>query len=178
MFIDKDTLKRVNIYAAYKGRSRLDTPEIREAVGVIEIPDPVRESDETHYNQEIDDAPYLICTPKSPEQLAALRWSKLKQHRDELTDNGGCLVAGKWFHTDPKSKQQQMALAMVGTALPPGIMWKTMDGSFVLMTSTLAAELFQAQMQRDQQIFAIAEAKRNDDTPITEGWPARYEAAQ
>ena len=64
MFIDQDTLKRVNIYGAYKGRSKLDTPEIRAAVGVIEIPDPVRGDENYNYNQEIDEPPYLIVTPK------------------------------------------------------------------------------------------------------------------
>ena len=79
MFIDQETLKRVNIYAPYKGRSRLDSQEIRAAVGVVEIADPVRESEETHYNQEIDDPPYLICTPKSPELLAGLWQERLNQ---------------------------------------------------------------------------------------------------
>lgn len=71
MFIDQETLKRVNIHAPYKGRSKLNTPEIRAAVGVIEIPDPVRGNDEIEYTQELDDAPYIIITPKSPEQLLA-----------------------------------------------------------------------------------------------------------
>ena len=69
MFIDQETLKRVNIYAPYKGHSKLDTPEIRAAVGVIEIPDPARGNDEIEYTQELNDPPYIIITPKSPEQL-------------------------------------------------------------------------------------------------------------
>jgi hypothetical protein len=69
MFIDQETLKRVNIYAPYKGRSKLDTPEIRAAVGVIEIPDPARGNDEIEYTQELNEPPYIIITPKSAEQL-------------------------------------------------------------------------------------------------------------
>lgn len=37
MFIDKDTRKRVSINAPYKGRSKLDTQEIRAELGVVEM---------------------------------------------------------------------------------------------------------------------------------------------
>lgn len=84
MFIDSQTLKRVNIHAPYAGFSKLDTPEIRERAGVIEIADPVRESDETHYNQEIDEAPYLISTPKPQEQIDAAFNSKVQSQIDSM----------------------------------------------------------------------------------------------
>lgn len=77
MFIDKDTLQRVNIFSQYKGRSSLNTPEIREELGVIEIPDPARGNDETEYTQEIDFPPYIIITQKSQEQLDQLHNRKL-----------------------------------------------------------------------------------------------------
>lgn len=180
MFIDKETLKRVNTYRPYKGFSKLDTPEIRERAGVIEIADPVPPddySDETYYRTEQDDAPYVIYTKKSPEQLAVIRIAKLKQIRDELTENGGCMVQGKWFHTDVKSKQQQMALMIAGDALPTGLMWKTIDQSFVEMTPALAQEIFAAQVARESLIFAVCEAKKLDDTPVNEGWPEVYTEA-
>ena len=179
LFIDSTTQRRVNIYAPHKGFSKLDTPEIRDRAGVIEIADPVPPadySDETYYRTEQDDAPYVVFTKKSDEQLLTLRVSKLKQIRDELTENGGCLVQGKWFHTDVKSKQQQMGLAMAGNAIPATLMWKTMDGTFALMTPALAAELFAAQMTREATIFGICEAKQHDDTPVNDGWPERYSA--
>jgi hypothetical protein len=70
MFIDSVTLKRINIYGPYKGFSKLDTPEIRERAGLIEIADPApRGNDEIEYTQELDVPPYIIITPKSPEQL-------------------------------------------------------------------------------------------------------------
>jgi hypothetical protein len=177
MFIDSTTLRRVNIYAPYMGFSKLDTPEIRQRAGVIEIADPVPPadySDETYYRTEQDDAPYVVFTKKSDEQILALRVSKLKQIRDELTESGGCLVQDKWFHTDVKSKQQQMALTMAGQSLPANLLWKTMDGTFIEMTPAIAAELFAAQMTREATIFGLCEAKQGDDTPINEGWPERY----
>jgi hypothetical protein len=81
MFIDQVTLKRVNIDAPYAGRSKLDTPEIRAEVGVIEIPDPFRESDETHYVQELDDPPYISNTQKDPAVLDAMYKQRVKQIR-------------------------------------------------------------------------------------------------
>lgn len=52
-------------------------PENRERFGVTEIADPVRMPDETHYNQEVDEAPYLICTPKPAEMVAKQNQVKL-----------------------------------------------------------------------------------------------------
>ena len=78
MFIWKDTQKRANIYAPYtspEGVRYSTTP--RELLD--EIPDPVRESDETHYNQEINDPPYLISTPKPQEQIDASHNERIKQ---------------------------------------------------------------------------------------------------
>ena len=180
MFIDSITLKRVNIHAPYKGRSRLDTPEIRAEVGVVEIADPAPPadySDDFYYRTEQDDAPYIVYTKKPDEQIQAVRWTKIKQKRDELTDNGGVLVSGKWFHTDTKSKQQQMALTMLGASIPANLQWKTMDGSFITMTQTLAGQLFAAQIGREQAIFAHAETlKADSNADINTGWPAHYEA--
>lgn len=105
----------------------------------------------------------------------AERWEKIKANRDEITDNGGCLVAGKWYHTDPKSKQQQMALTMAGAGLP-AVPWKTMDGTFITLTPAIVGQIFQAQMIREQAIFAHAELLRSTPSAdIDAGWPDRYE---
>ena len=81
MFIKDE--KRFSIHQRYTdpatGEKGIDMsrPENRERFGVTEIPDPVRESDETHYNQEINEAPYLICTPKPAEMVAKQNQAKL-----------------------------------------------------------------------------------------------------
>ena len=181
IYIAQETGKRVNIHTPYKGRSRLDTEEIRAAVGVIGIEDDPKPADfdaqfyVVKEDWDTTQRPYTIYERKSDEQIAEIRWERIKAKRDELTDNGGCLVATKWFHTDPKSKQQQMALVMLGVSIPAGLQWKTMDGSFIEMTQPLAAQLFGAQVQREQMIFAHAEALNLDPTAdIDTGWPARY----
>jgi hypothetical protein len=177
IYIDEETGIRVYIQRPYKGRSRLDTPEIRDDVGVIEIeddPKPADFTEDTYYAEEDWQAverPYVIYNRRPAEQIAATRWAKIKQLRDTLTDTGGCLVSGKWFHSDPKSKVQQIALAMAGAAAP-AIPWKTMDGSFVTLTPTLVSQIFQAQMVREQTIFAHAESLRADpNADINAGWP-------
>lgn len=91
MFIDKETLLRVNIYNEYKGFSRLDTPEIQERAGLIEIPDPARGNDEIEYTQELNEPPYIVITPKSPEQLA--RQAQEKTNRESLA----YLAATDWM---------------------------------------------------------------------------------
>jgi hypothetical protein len=87
MFIDKDTLNRVNIYAPYKGFSKLDTPEIRERAGVVETPDiqpPDDYSDETYFRTEQDSAPYTIFTRKPDSMIAEAKAAKLLNEIDSL----------------------------------------------------------------------------------------------
>jgi len=175
--------KMVNYYAIFKQPDingskwphGLSVAQLNE-LGYQEITvseKPVDYSEDTYYRTEQELAPYVVYERKSDEQIAATRWQKLKQIRDELTEFGGCFVAGKWFHSNVKSKQQQMALLMVGASLP-AIQWKTMDGSFIAITPQIVQELFDAQTARDQNIFAIAETKRGDTSPANEGWPDRY----
>lgn len=159
----------------------LALPEERAAIGVIDVPDPTPPAD---YSADLYDliedaaqAPYLFYQRKSDTEIAHTRWERLKQIRDELTEYGGCEIGGKWFHADVRSKQQQIALVMMGAGIPANLQWKTMDGSFLTMTQQLAAQVFAAQAAREQAIFAVAEAKRLDDSPVGEGWPARYEGA-
>lgn len=176
MFILKTTQLRCNPYAPYTSPEGVRYPRMPAEL-YEEIPEPAAPidfSDDTYYKTEQQDAPYVVYTRKSDEQIAQVRSAKLQQFRDDLTDNGGCLVQGKWFHTDTKSKQQQMALTMMGASLPTGLQWKTMDGTFIEMTQALATELFAAQVSREATIFFVCESKKSDTTPLNEGWPARY----
>jgi len=79
MFIDKVTKLRVNEHSAYKGFSKLDTPEIRERAGLVEIPDPIRGDDLTHFNQEINEYPYLVVTQKPADMLARQEQGRINQ---------------------------------------------------------------------------------------------------
>lgn len=57
----------------------LRDPAFRAQHNIEEIPDPARGDDETEYTQEIDVAPYIVITPKSPEQIEQVLVSKLSQ---------------------------------------------------------------------------------------------------
>lgn len=101
-------------------------------------------------------------TAPAPD-LTALRaehWEDIKAERDKRIQTGGYLAAGKWFHSDTFSRTQQMGLVMMGAGIPGGLQWKTMDGSFVAMTQTLAGQVFAAAAASDAAIFARAEQIR------------------
>ena len=89
--------------------------------------------------------------------LRAAHWEAIKAERDKRIQTGGYQAAGKWFHSDTFSRTQQMGLVMMGASIPGGLQWKTMDGSFVTMTQTLAGQVFAAAAASDAAIFARAE---------------------
>lgn len=182
--------RRFNINQRYTdpetGENGIDMtrPENRQRFNVQEVADPVRKSDRFYYVNELTEEPFVVNTAKPLEAIRDMLWSDIKQVRDDLVETGGCLLLGKWYHSDAKSKQQQMALCMKGSSLPAGIMWKTMDGSFVEMTQQLASDLFEAQMTRELTIFAFAEARKASMANMTieeleifdyrSGWYPRY----
>ena len=106
------------------------------------------------YVTEVPDPP-----PPAPDYsaIAGRYWEAIKAERDRRTQQGGYQVAGKWFHSDVFSRTQQMALTMMGAAIPENLQWKTMDGSFVTMTQTLASQVFAAAAASDAALFARAE---------------------
>jgi hypothetical protein len=107
-------------------------------------------------------------------------WEKIKSLR-ESRKAGGVQVAGNWFHSDEPSRVQQLGLVMMGSNLPP-LQWKTLSGSFVTMTPTLALGIFQAVATHDTNTFAKAEQHRAavnaSSDPLnydyTTGWPVIY----
>ena len=93
------------------------------------------------------------------EKAKACQWRAIQDKRDFLKGNG-VKIGANWFHSDDSSRIQQLGLVMFGANMPAGIMWKTMAGSFVPMTPTLATQIFVGHATHDTAIFAIAEQKR------------------
>lgn len=108
-------------------------------------------------------------------------WKVIQAERDRRTQ-GGVKVGTNWFHSDQTSRIQQIGLVIFGANMPAGIMWKTMAGSFVSMTPTLAAQIFQTTAMSDQVIYGTAEQKKGammaSSDPISydylTGWPLVY----
>ena len=86
-------------------------------------------------------------------------WDKIKIERTRR-QAGGVKVGTDWFNSDSESRIQQLGLVMFGANLPANLMWKTMAGTFVTMTQTLASQIFQATASSDVAIFTIAETHK------------------
>jgi hypothetical protein len=120
-------------------------------------------------------------TPEIIPSVEAI-WLKIKTERDRRIQNGGYKVGTKWYHSDTFSRTQQMGLVMMGANIPANTPWKTMDGTFVVMTQTLAGQIFGTAAASDIAIFTAAEthnaAMRASATPHTynylTGWPTAY----
>jgi hypothetical protein len=110
-------------------------------------------------------------------------WQAIQDERTRR-QNGGVYIssAGKWFHSDQTSRIQQLGLVMMGANLPSNINWKTMDGSFIIMTPTIAAAIFNAAATLDMMSFAVAEQHRVAMNQVADptlydfsgSWPAIY----
>lgn len=124
----------------------------------------------------------LATSAMSIAEVRAAMAAKIKAVRDRKTQLGGYRTMGKWFHSDAFSRSQQLGLVMMGASIPAGLMWKTMDGSYVEMTQALAASVFQAAVTQDAALFAHAdqliEIVNTSPSPasvnIEAGWAATY----
>lgn len=125
-------------------------------------------------------------SPTEKTVYQEMMWEKIKSERDRRKSESGYKVTTNgqdyWYHSDDTSRIQQIALVMLGTNMPNGIMWKTMSGAFVLMSPTLAQQIFQAAITSDMILFSVAEQKRvamqSLEDPRTydfkSGWPKGF----
>ena len=115
--------------------------------------------------------------------IKGLIWKQIKAIRDTKTQEGGYSTQSKWFHSDTFSRTQQIGLVVMGANIPTGLRWKTMDGTFIDMTQTLANQVFAAAAAQDFALFAYAETLKgqvdSSNNPasidITAGWPETYQ---
>jgi hypothetical protein len=142
IWIDQATNLRVNINAPYKGRSRLDTAEIRAELGVIEIQadEPPQEAKDNpdYYTRgedwETTQRPYITYTRKSDEQIAQVMVAKAKVQRQATVDVIIVTTAsGKAFDGDETS-QGRMSRAI--NALDPleTTVWILADNTPTMVT--------------------------------------------
>lgn len=118
-------------------------------------------------------------------KVKTAKWEAIKAERDRRKAGGVKVKVGttnKWFHSDDGSRIQQMGLVTMGASIPANLQWKTLDGSFITMTQTLAQQVFGAVAASDQTIFAAAEthkaAMEASADPASydysSGWPKVY----
>lgn len=123
---------------------------------------------------------FTLPPPPQPITAQDTMTERIKAERDRRKLNG-VLVSGKWIHTDVFSRTQWMAMVMMGAALP-AVQWRTMDGTSVTTTPTLAGQVFQAVAVMDATVFAVAEGHRVAMLASTDpasydfsaGWPATF----
>ena len=90
--------------------------------------------------------------------------------------------AHSYYHSDEESRTQQLGLVIMGASIPANLQWKTLDGSFVTMTQSLAGQIFGAVAAHDSATFAVAENHRaameltsNPEAyDYQTGWPTVY----
>ncbi len=131
----------------------------------------------------INDRVVVIPKPEpTAAEIKATKWNAIKAERDSRTEQGGYEVGGKWFHSDQKSRSQQLVLVLLGANIPATLQWRTMDGSFVAMAPALAQQILAAGAASDQAIFAAADAheaamEASADPAsydFSDGWPLTY----
>lgn len=127
---------------------------------------------------ETSETPLPLGPDGTLAQERATVVARIKAERDRRAQQGGFPAAGKWFHSDTFSRSQQIGLVILGQNIPPALMWKTMDGSFIEMTPTLAQQIFASAANQDAATFKRAEelqffanTEPNPGGLVLNGWP-------
>ena len=143
---------------------------------------------------EYTDEQGVVHTVEEQEQIAIAQdlstrreniLNAIKDARDSKIQQGGYEVEGKWYHSDTISRSQQTGLYLMGKGVPAGLMWKTMDGSFVAMTPMLAQKIFFAAAGQDSVLFQYAESLRQqinkstnpEQVDIESNWPTTFQTS-
>ena len=127
--------------------------------------------------------------PPEPAPLAdrqAAAWERIMMERDRRASLG-VKVGSHWFHSDQKSRTQQLGLVLLGANVPAGLQWKTLTTTpppvFVTMTPALAQNIVAATAASDAAIFTAAEQHRialesssdPENYDFSVGWPTSIE---
>lgn len=115
-------------------------------------------------------------------------WEAIKYIRDTILQDGVKVSVdgvNKWFHTDVYSRTQWLGLIILGPNIPANIQWKTMDGSFIILTQTIVQQIFSAIQVKELTAFQKAEVLRAEVNAATDlstvesidfltGWPESF----
>lgn len=168
-------------YAFFDASGRVESSHNDDTVSVLPINAVLL--DDTQWDSRFDLllADGNLSLDPISRSAAPAKWSQIKAERDRRKV-GGVNVGDHWFHNDDASRIQHMSLVMMGANIPADLRWKTMGGTFVSMTPTLASSIFNAIATNDQAVFANAERHRllmeasidPSSYDYSSGWPAIY----
>lgn len=131
-----------------------------------------------------EDAAEFLAQRTSTSRLK--KWEEIKAERDRRASLG-IKVGSHWFHSDQKSRTQQLGLVLLGASIPVGLQWKTLTTTpppvFVTMTPALAQGIVAATAASDTAIFTAAEQHRialesssdPENYDFSVGWPTSIE---
>ena len=135
----------------------------------------------------IDGRVVIVPAPEPAlEELQAQAWANIKSERDRRLI-GGVFVstgkdAGKWFQSDDSSQIKLNALFSLGANIPKGVVWKTLDNTFIEMTQSLCQAVMISSLSAQNAIFQVAESHKSamekSKSPLeydySAGWPKIY----
>ena len=118
------------------------------------------------------------------EKIYEEKWEQIKEIRTFKMNDGVLLQSiGKWFHTDPDSKQQIHAMVTANViGLYKTTAWKTLDNTYVQLTPLLLLQVFGAMLVNEEQLFGIGKLHyeklyaSNDPVnyDVTNMWPSTF----
>ena len=118
------------------------------------------------------------------EKIYEEKWDQIKAVRTFKMNDGVLLQSiGKWFHTDPDSKQQIHAMVTANViGLYKTTAWKTLDNTYVQLTPLLLLQVFGAMLVNEEQLFGIGKLHyeklyaSNDPVnyDVTNMWPSTF----
>ena len=91
------------------------------------------------------------------EKIYEEKWEQIKEIRTFKMNDGVLLQSiGKWFHTDPDSKQQIHAMVTANViGMYKTTAWKTLDNTYVQLTPLLLLLVYGAILENEARLFEI-----------------------
>jgi hypothetical protein len=133
-------------------------------------------------------APAIAYTKKEKQDD---QWLRIHDERERRKAGGVQLTVGTksyWFWTDAASRNQYALLdgSLTRKGIPPTTVftsWKTMSGEFVPFTQNLLHQIIDAGVDKESELFVIAEQHRQammaatdpDSYDYSGGWPQTYQ---
>ena len=111
------------------------------------------------------------------EKIYEEKWDQIKEIRTFKMNDGVLLQSiGKWFHTDPDSKQQIHAMVTANViGMYKVTAWKTLDNTYVQLTPPLLLQVFGALLENEARLFEIG--KLHYGSLYTSSDPVNYDPA-